>query len=71
MKGTAKRTENPIIVDTPAPVDMSAPIMAMTMTMHIGIEMSQNNLHWLMALFFSTTLRSILIYSNHLFTQRT
>jgi hypothetical protein len=71
MKGTAQRTEKPIIVDTPAPVDISASIMAMTITMDIGIEISQNNLHWLMALFFSTTFRSILIYSYHLLTQRT
>ena len=71
MKGTAQRTEKPIIVDTPAPVDMSAPIVAMKMTMDIGIEMSQNNLHLLMALFVSIVLRSRLIYFNHLFAQRT
>ena len=71
MKGTAQRTEKPIIVDTPAPVDMSAPIVAMKMTMDIGIEMSQNNLHLLMALFASIVLRSRLIYFNHLFAQRT
>ena len=61
MNGTANRTENPIIDDTPAPVDMSAPIIATIMKMDIGIEMSQNNLHSLMALFFSTALRSILM----------
>ena len=66
MKGTAQRTEKPIIVDTPAPVDMSAPIVAMKMTMDIGIEMSQNNLHLLMALFFSIAFRSMLIYFYHL-----
>ena len=66
MKGTAKRTEKPIIVDTPGPVDMSVPIISMTMTRDIGIEMSQNNLHSLMALFFSITFRSILIFFHHL-----
>ena len=66
MKGTAQRTENAIIVDTPGPVDMSVPIMAITMTMHIGMETSQNNLQPLMALFFSTTCRSIVIYFDQL-----
>jgi hypothetical protein len=45
---------------------MSTPSMAMTMTMDIGIEISQNNLHSLIALFFSTAFRSILKYFNHL-----
>lgn len=66
MKGTAQRTENAIIVDTPGPVDMSVPIMAMTMTMHIGIETSQNNLHPLMAFFLGTTFRSLLTRFDHL-----
>jgi hypothetical protein len=34
--------------------------------MDIGIEMSQNNLHLLMALFFSIAFRSMLIYFYHL-----
>ena len=62
MKGTAQRTENPIISDTPDPVDISTPIMAMTMIMHIGIEISQNKFHLLMALFFNIVFRSLLIY---------
>jgi hypothetical protein len=45
---------------------MSAPIMAVTMTMHIGIETSQNNRHPLMALFCSIAFRSILIIFNRL-----
>ena len=66
MKGTAQRTENAINVDTPGPVDMSVPIMAMTMTPHIGIETSQNNLHPLMAFFPSTTFSSLLTRFDHL-----
>jgi hypothetical protein len=38
MKGTAKRTENPIISETPGAVDISTPIMAMTISVDIGIE---------------------------------
>lgn len=66
MKGTAQRTENWIMCDTPGAVDMSVPIMAKTMTMLIGTETSQNKFHPLMALFFSTTCRSILIYFDQL-----
>jgi len=66
MMGTAKRTENPIIDDTPGPVDKSTPLIARTMTSDMGIEISQNSLHPLMALFFRTACRSILIFSNHL-----
>jgi len=62
MKGTAQCTEKLIISRTPCTVDMSCPIIVMAMMMDIGIEMSQNNLHSLMALFFRTTLRSIFIY---------
>ena len=65
MMGTAKRTENPIIDDTPGPVDKSTPLIARTMTSDMGIEMSQNSRHPLMALFFRTACRSILILSNH------
>ena len=71
MNGTAKRTAKPIIEDTPGAVDISERIMAATMVMDMGIEMSQNNLHLLMALFVSIVLRSRLIYFNHLFAQRT
>jgi len=53
MKGTAKRTENPIMCDTPDPVDMSVPINSTIMTADMGMETSQNNLHPLMTLFFS------------------
>jgi hypothetical protein len=66
MKGTAQRTENPIIVETPGPVVRSAPVIATAMTMDIGTEMSQNNLQPLMALFFSTTGKSILMVFNRL-----
>ncbi len=62
MKGTAQRTENPIISETPAPVDISTPIMAMIMIVHIGIEISQNKFHLLMTLFFNVVLRSVLKY---------
>gem|GEM_PF-4698108 len=53
MKGTANRTENPIMCDTPDPVDMSVPVNSTAMTADIGTEMSQNNLHPLMILLFS------------------
>ncbi len=62
MKGTAQRTENPIISETPGPVDISTPIIAMTMIVDIGIEIRQNKLHLLMALFFNIVLRLVLIY---------
>jgi|TARA_B110000263_G_scaffold47390_1_gene39377 hypothetical protein len=62
MKGTAKRTENPIISETPGAVDISTPIMAMTISVDIGIEIRQNKLHLLMILFFNIVLRSVLIY---------
>ena len=62
MKGTAKRTENPIISETPDPVDISTPIIAMTIIVDIGIEISQNKFHLLMALFFNIVLRLVLIY---------
>ena len=65
MNGTAHRTENPIIDDTPAPVDMSTPSMAMTMTTDIGIEISQNNLHPLMALFSSAAFKPNLTCFDH------
>ena len=61
MKGTAQRTANPIISETPDPVDISTPIMAITMIVHIGIEISQNKFHLLMALFFNIVFRSVLI----------
>ncbi len=66
MIGTAKRTENPIIDDTPGPVDKSTLVIARTMKSDMGIEMSQNSFHPLMALFFSTACKSILMFSNHL-----
>ena len=65
MNGTAKRTEKPIIDDTPDAVDMSVPIMVTTIVMNMGIEISQNNLHLLMALCASNAFRSRLIYFNH------
>jgi hypothetical protein len=37
-----------LVPDMGDSMDMSFPIM----TMYIGIEISQNNIHWLMALFF-------------------
>ena len=64
MNGTAKRTEKPIIDDIPDAVDMSERIIAATIVMDMGIEISQNNLHLLMALFFSNAFRSRLIYCN-------
>ena len=66
MKGTAQRTENPIISETPGPVDISTPIMAMTISVDIGIEIRQNKLHLLMILFFNIVLRSVLIYVYYL-----
>ena len=71
MNGTAKRTEKPIIDDTPDAVDMSVPIMVTTIVMNMGIEISQNNLHLLMALCASKSFRSRLIYFNHWFAKRT
>jgi hypothetical protein len=65
MKGTAQRTENEIIPDTPAPVDKSAPIAAIAMTTDIAIEISQNSLQPLMALFFNASVRSKFINSIH------
>ena len=65
MNGTAKRTEKPIIDDTPGAVDMSVPIMVTTIVMDMGIEISQNNLHLLMALCASNAFRSRLMYFNH------
>ena len=65
MNGTAKRTEKPIIDDTPDAVDMSVPIMVTTIVMNMGIEIRQNNLHLLMALCASNAFRSRLIYFNH------
>ena len=61
IKGTAKRTEYPIIDDTPGPVDKSTPIISTTMTMDIGIAMSQNKLQALIALVFRTVFRLMLI----------
>ena len=71
MNGTAKRTEKPIIDDTPDAVDMSVPIMVTTIAMNMGIEISQNNLHLLMVLCASNVFRSRLMYFNHWFAKRT
>jgi hypothetical protein len=45
MKGTAIRTENPIISDTPAPVLRSAAIDSAMMTKHMGPAISPNKPH--------------------------
>ena len=71
MNGTAKRTEKPIIDDTPDAVDMSVPIMVTTIAINMGIEISQNNLHLLMALCASNAFRARLMYFNHWFAKRT
>lgn len=60
MKGTAQRTENEIISDTPAPVDISARIVVASITADIGTETSQNNRHPLMALLASNTFSLVL-----------
>ena len=61
MKGTAQRTENEIIAETPDGVDISIPAILIAMMMDIGMDMSQNNLQPLSALLFSTDLKSRLI----------
>ena len=55
MKGTAQRTENWIMADTPGPVDMSLRIIAKIMAMDIGMETSQNNRHPLNTLLLSSS----------------
>ena len=52
--------------ETPSALDRSVPIMAMTMAIDIGLEMSKNSFHPLMALFFNTSLNSILPGYRHL-----
>ena len=65
MNGTAQRTEKLIIDLIPDVVDVSVPIMVTIIVMNMGIAISQNNLHLLMALCASNAFRSRLIYFNH------
>jgi hypothetical protein len=63
ISGTAKRTEYPIMCETPSPVERSVAINSTAMTMDIGIEMSQNKRQLLMALLFKSAFRFLLIDS--------
>lgn len=51
-QGTARRTENWIIDDTPKGLDKSTLVIAITAAIHIGITMSANRLQLLRSLLF-------------------
>ena len=64
-QGIAHLTDSWIMEDTPAPLDRSVRVMAITMAMEIGPVMSQNRRHSLKALFFRISRSAMLMDSRY------